>query len=125
MPGYRISIDLSDVARRWARLGDEFRKALSEELDRVGGEMEAEAKRLVPVRTGYLRSTIYHRTEGLRMDFGAAASYALFVELGTRRMQPRPFIRPAFESHRGSLRFIPLKAWLRMVRSRLAGLFGR
>ncbi|MGC8850600.1 MAG: HK97 gp10 family phage protein, partial [Candidatus Bathyarchaeia archaeon] len=80
MPGYRVRFDLTDVARRWSQVTEEFHKALNEEFDKVGGEMEAEAKRLVPVRTGYLRSTIYHQVRDLRLELGADAHYALFVE---------------------------------------------
>lgn len=32
-----------------------------------------------------------------KMEFGARAHYALFVEIGTRRMAARPFMRPALD----------------------------
>lgn len=117
MPGYRIRLDLTDVARRWARKNREFREALGEELDRIGGEMEADAKAIVPVRTGYLRSTIFHRLQGLQMEFGAGAPYALYVEFGTRRMAAQPFLRPSFEMHKGDLKNAPARAYARIVRT--------
>jgi HK97 gp10 family phage protein len=67
------------------------------ELDVVGEEIKELALSLVPIRTGYLASTIFHEmlTEELVMRFGAKAEYAAYVEFGTRTMAARPFIRPA------------------------------
>jgi len=56
------------------------------------------AREIVPVRTGYLRSTIYKRMAGfLNWEVGASAFYAGFVEFGTRYMSARPYLRPAVE----------------------------
>jgi HK97 gp10 family phage protein len=56
------------------------------------------------VRTGRLRSSISHQ---LTMEdgevtgyVGTNVEYAPFVELGTRRMRARPFLRPALEAAR-------------------------
>jgi len=56
------------------------------------------AREIVPVRTGYLRSTIYRKKIGfLGWEVGASAFYAGFVEFGTRYMRARPYLRPAVE----------------------------
>jgi len=55
------------------------------------------ARARVPVRTGYLRSTIYSRIKGWVAEVGAEAAYAMFVEFGTRHMQARPFLYPAIQ----------------------------
>lgn len=51
------------------------------------------------VRSGRLRSSISHRlgkdAEGLYADIGSNVEYAGFVELGTRRSRPYPYLRPA------------------------------
>lgn len=56
------------------------------------------------VRTGRLRSSISWRVEedalGVYAEIGTAVEYARFVELGTDRMAPRPFLRPALEAAR-------------------------
>jgi len=64
-----------------------------------------EAKNLAPVRTGYLRNSIQVEfPEKLKAYVKAYASYAHFVEYGTRKMSARPFMRPAVEMVRSRLR---------------------
>jgi HK97 gp10 family phage protein len=62
-------------------------------------DVKALAKQLVPVRTGYLRSTIYAKIRDYVAEIGAEATYALFVELGTRHMRARPYLYPALQEH--------------------------
>jgi HK97 gp10 family phage protein len=54
------------------------------------------------VRTGRLRGSITWRVgvdaESPYVDVGTAVYYAVFLELGTRYMAPRPFLRPALEA---------------------------
>lgn len=77
-----------------------IKQAIGDQLEAAGAVMEATARRIVPVRTGYLQSTIYHKTDpaDLSLELGAKADYALYVEMGTRRMASEPFIRPAFDA---------------------------
>ncbi len=67
-----------------------------------------EAKRKVPVRTGNLRRSIsYAVSEENGAPVGivkASAFYAAFVEFGTSRMSPRPFLRPALGTIEGYLK---------------------
>jgi HK97 gp10 family phage protein len=62
-------------------------------------DVKAEAMRQVPVRTGYLRSTIYSKIKDWVAEIGADATYALSVELGTRYMQAHPYLFPAIERY--------------------------
>jgi len=62
-------------------------------------DVKALAKQLVPVRTGYLRSTIYARVSEWVAVVGADAPYALYVEFGTRYMQAQPYLYPAIQEH--------------------------
>jgi len=62
-------------------------------------DVKALAKQLVPVRTGHLRSSIYSKISEWVAEIGAEATYALFVELGTRRMQARPYLYPAIREY--------------------------
>ncbi len=57
----------------------------------------AVAKRIVPVRTGYLQSTIYAMARDWVVEVGAEATYAYCIEFGTRYMAARPFLYPAVQ----------------------------
>ncbi len=63
-------------------------------LDAVGY-----AKGNVPVRTGELKNSIgvQYSATGLQFDLEAEADHAAYVEYGTSRMAPRPFVGPAVE----------------------------
>ena len=73
-------------------------------------DVKALARELVPVRTGHLRSSIYAKINEWVAQIGAEATYALFVELGTRRMQARPYLYPAIQQHLPRLEQIILDA---------------
>ena len=60
-----------------------------------------EAQRLVPVDTGYLRSTINATTDGFHCSAEATAEYAEYVEYGTFRMREQPYFTPALEQAMG------------------------
>ena len=62
-------------------------------------DVKALARQLVPVRTGHLRSSIYAEVRGWVVRIGAEATYALFVEFGTRYMQARPYLYPAIQAY--------------------------
>ena len=89
-----------------------FRNLLDKFPDNVqrallsGGELLTNtAHVLVPVRTGYLRSTIGFEAAGqLDILFYARAPYAGYVEWGTRRMQARLYMTRSIEQHREDLR---------------------
>lgn len=52
------------------------------------------------VRTGDLRKSITHRrVKKNAVAVGARVNYARYVEFGTRKMRPRPFIKPAVANH--------------------------
>ena len=55
---------------------------------------------LVPVRTGFLKSTLGYRQDSpFQVTFYATAFYAPFVEFGTRRMAPRLFLTNSILQH--------------------------
>jgi HK97 gp10 family phage protein len=72
---------------------------IHKQLAMWASNIEATAKQLVPVRTGYLQSTIHARISDWVADVGAEASYAAFVEFGTRHVQAHPYLRPAIKEH--------------------------
>ena len=58
---------------------------------------KAEAEKLVPVRTGYLRGSIDATTDGFHCSAEATAEYAEYVEYGTWYMEAQPYFTPALE----------------------------
>jgi len=64
-------------------------------LQRVGEDMHMDARRMCPVRTGRLRDSIYHDVQHWILVLGAKAPYAIFIELGTRYIQPYYFLTEA------------------------------
>ena len=65
--------------------------------------VKTQARRTVPVRTGYLQGTIYAVVRDWVIHVGAEATYALFVELGTRHMRARPYLWPAIQQYLAEL----------------------
>ncbi|MEM2118866.1 MAG: HK97 gp10 family phage protein [Candidatus Bathyarchaeia archaeon] len=68
------------------------------------------AKQMAPVRTGHLRSSIYAKINDWVVEISAEATYALFVELGTRYMQAQPYLYPAIQEYLPQLEAIICEA---------------
>jgi len=62
-------------------------------------DVKALARQLVPVRTGHLQQSIYAEVREWIARIGAEATYAMFVEFGTRYMQARPYLYPAIQAY--------------------------
>lgn len=68
-------------------------------IDLACEKFEEVANQLVPVDTGYLRSSIRAENDGHSMVFFyAEADYAQYVEFGTFRMPAQEYFRPAVEA---------------------------
>lgn len=76
-----------------------MQKHVHRQLESWAEDVKALARQLVPVRTGYLRNTIYAKIREWIATVGAEASYACWVEFGTRYMHARPFLHPAIREH--------------------------
>lgn len=79
----------------------EVLSALSNQIERaliaIGITAESHAKDLCPVDTGRLRNSITHAVEmgEQAVYIGTNVEYAGYVELGTSRMKPQPYLKPA------------------------------
>ena len=69
-------------------------------------DIERTAKNKVPVDTGNLKGSIGHsdarsvgRSGTLAIEIGPTANYGAYVELGTSRMAPQPYMGPAADLH--------------------------
>lgn len=63
-------------------------------------------------RTGRLRNSITHvaMEENRTVYIGTPVEYAAFVELGTSKMKPRPYLKPAAENYKDEYRGLVEKA---------------
>ena len=93
---------------------DRFDSAMQRQVYRYlhswASDVKAAAMRNAPVRTGHLRSSIYARIKDWVAEIGADATYALFIELGTRRMRAQPFLYSAIQAYLPQLETIILDA---------------
>lgn len=77
-----------------------MRRAKARALEIIGGKAESYAKKRCPVDTGRLRNSITHQRYDENTEvIGTNVEYAPYVELGTHRMQAKPYLRPAAENH--------------------------
>ena len=90
------------------RIADAIDQALAKALEEVGLVAEGYAKKACPVDTGRLRNSITHqvRPSEKSVYIGTNVEYAPYVELGTSRMKPQPFLRPAAADHENTYRKI-------------------
>ena len=87
-----------------------MQRQVHRQLASWAADVKALAKQLVPVRTGHLRSSIYASIKEWVAEIGAEATYALFVELGTRYIKAQPYLYPAIQEHLPRLEQIILEA---------------
>lgn len=73
-------------------------------------DVKAQAVKNAPMVTGYLRSTIYAKIREWVAEIGADATYALFVELGTKYMQAQPYLYPAIQQYLPELETVIVSA---------------
>lgn len=74
----------------------------SKAVRKAAFDTEADAKAHAPVDTGNLKNSIIVQMRGpLVAGVIATASYAPYVELGTSRMAPQPFMGPATDRNAG------------------------
>lgn len=66
-------------------------------ISRAVFDTVAEARIAAPFRTGNLKSSIGGETGELSGRVSVGAEYGIYVELGTRYMAARPYLRPAFD----------------------------
>ena len=87
-------------------LADTLVPRASAVVRKVAFDTQADAQRLAPVDTGNLRNSITTTVQGdgLRAAVVATASYAGFLEHGTSRMAPQPFMGPATDRNAPSFR---------------------
>lgn len=101
-----INIDVSGLSRLGASLnksGGMVGELASLAVRKSGADVEKIAKQAAPVDTGFLRNSIHTTVTGSSMheaisvEVGPSANYGGYVEYGTSRMRPQPYMGPAFD----------------------------
>ncbi len=81
-------------------LCEQYPKAVGQAMMNVAGNILATANTLVPVRTGYLKSTLtVEQPSNFQLKVKATAPYAYYVEFGTRKMSARLFLTNSVNQH--------------------------
>ena len=68
-------------------------------LEKVGLTAERYAKLACPVDTGRLRNSISHTHDKNTAYIYTNVEYAPYVEMGTKKMAARPYLKPAIADH--------------------------
>lgn len=96
---------MAAVARDLAAAGPRAEALAAKVVMKSLADIEADAKALAPVDTGYLRSSISREVTADTFrgsggafggEVGPTANYGAYVEYGTSRMRPQPYMGPAF-----------------------------
>jgi len=82
---------LEELNVLFKNLGPEITKQFHEITGRFATSILSQMNQRVPVRTGYLKSTIASSVSPNLTELYVTADYAKFVNYGTRRMAARPF----------------------------------
>ena len=104
------------VSNRIPSMPAAIRSAVAAEVQKAAFRIEADAKARVPVKTATLQRSIHTvmSNGGLTGTVGPSVFYGIYVEMGTRRMGARPYMRPAAEKN--------LPAFMAAVRAALGKL---
>jgi len=90
---------MDQIDYKLQQLDSSLKAQVQQSLTDLASSIENTAKQLAPVRTGYLRSTIYSQTSDWTVKICASAPYAAFLEFGTRRIRAFKFLSKALEEY--------------------------
>ena len=96
--GKYVSIDV-DLQSNVSLFQNALPEQIARALEAIGLTAEGYAKAECPVDTGRLRNSISHARDDEAAYIGTNVEYAPYIELGTSRMKPRPYLRPAVTEH--------------------------
>lgn len=86
-----------------AALAEKFEEQLGVIMEAAAQAVCDSAKSMCPVDTGALRSSINVSVNGNRAEISADTDYASYVEFGTSKMAPRPYLVPALLQNREAI----------------------
>ena len=103
MKSLSVSIEVSvqqQLTEALASYVEEYPWAVASAMKKVAVRVLDTSNVLVPVRTGFLKSTLgYRQDNAFQVTFFATAPYAPFVEFGTRYISARLFLTRSLQQH--------------------------
>lgn len=99
-------VDTSEVNRLAVDLGkapEGVTRKAGQAIGKTAHDIERDAKLIVPVDTGFLRNSITSDIDPLSAEIGPTAKYGEYVEDGTSRQEPQPYMRPAYDRNKDGL----------------------
>lgn len=91
-----------------AQVASAINSAIAKALTKIGQQAEGNAKLICPTDTGRLKNSITNQIDMQEnaVYIGTNVEYAPYVELGTRRKDPHPYLKPAAADHADEYRAI-------------------
>lgn len=86
-----------------AELAQRIEGSISEIIAAGAEAVSESAKSICPVDTGALRDSISVSMEGNRAKISANTDYAAYVEFGTSKMAPQPYLVPSLIGNSGAV----------------------
>jgi len=99
-------IGVDKFIRKVKLKSEQVKKDVDAEIMRSGLRIERGAKLRVQVDTGTTKQRIQaRRLKKNKVEILSPTHYSIFLEEGTRKMRPYPFLRPAVDEERPRLLF--------------------
>ena len=95
-----MSIDVSgidDVIANLNAIMQQFENDVDQVVQDAAVECSEQAQSVVQVDTGFCRDHIIDEHDHLQSSTTSQAPYSIFLEFGTRRSRPFPFLEPSFD----------------------------
>ena len=94
---------IPELREKLNRLDEGMKRNVQEAMRFEAAAMRNAARARCPVRTGRLRDSIYAKVRDWILQLGATAPYSIYLELGTRYIRPRQFLKNAVSLRMQSL----------------------
>lgn len=94
--------ELELLGRDISSLGQKAHDRAAQIVAKSAADISGSAAQYAPYRTGNLSNSVGYDLYGLEAEIGPTASYGIYLEFGTSRMAPRPYMKPALEKHEGA-----------------------
>ena len=92
------------IQAKLKHINTETHAELKKEITKASLNVQREAKKICPVDTGRLRSSITVERNDLVAEVGSNVKYAPYVEFGTKRQRAQPYLRPAYHKEEPKLK---------------------